>query len=163
MDKAVPQRKTIYLMVGFHDEACPVIERITINAILWNPYADTFLCLDWIKFGWKTFVIGGVEEGENLQEAAEREIAEETGYRDIELVANLGALRSGYYAAHKKENRVAHTTGFLFRLKSARQSAVKNTVNLPHIFQWVPRSEVSSFLTPSSQKYLWDQAKTHLS
>jgi transcriptional regulator with XRE-family HTH domain len=31
----------------------PIVERATINAILWNPRTDEILCLDWEKFGWR--------------------------------------------------------------------------------------------------------------
>jgi len=141
----------------------PIVERTTINAILWNSRTSEFLCLDWKKFGWKTFVIGGVEDKEGILEAAVREIEEETGYLDIELVADLGKLKSGYFAAHKGENRIANTTGFLFRLKSNNQKAVENATELPHVFRWVARNDVESFLTLSSQKYLWNQAQVHIS
>ena len=142
-------------------QGSPVVERATINAILWDPSADTFLCLDWQKFGWKTFIIGGIDEGEEAARAAAREIVEETGYSDVTFVAELGKLRSGYFAAHKNENRIAHTTGLLFKLKSRAQAARENAAALPHTFQWVPRSEVGEFITLSSQKYLWNKAQAH--
>lgn len=141
----------------------PVIERSTINAILWNPLTDGVLCLDWGKFGWKTFVIGGVEKEEGPVEAAFREIGEETGYANIEFVADLGKLRSGYFAAHKGENRIAHTTGLLFKLMDERRSIIADTAPLPHVFKWVPSGGVESYLTLSSQKYLWNRARPLLS
>lgn len=139
-----------------------IVERPTINAVLWNPKTDEVLCLDWEKFGWKTFVIGGIEPGEDACKTAIREIYEETGYGDVELIADLGQLRSGYFAAHKGENRIAHTTGFLFELMSDSQKVVENAELLPHVFKWVPKDGVYSFLTLSSQKYLWGKAQTYL-
>ena len=141
----------------------PIVERNTINAILWNSQTDKFLCLDWEKFGWKTFVIGGVDDEEDALEAAIREVAEETGYMDIELIADLGKLRSGYFATHKGENRIANTTGFLLRLKSDKQQAIENAADLPHVFKWIAKNNVESFLTLSSQKYLWGKAQAHIS
>ena len=141
----------------------PIVERTTINVILWNSQADKFLCLDWEKFGWKTFIIGVVEDGENILEAAIREIEEETGYTDIELVTDLGKLRSGYFAAHKGENRIANTTGFLLKLKSDKKRKVENVTDLPHVFKWIAKNNVESFLTLSSQKYLWSKAQTYIS
>ncbi len=135
----------------------PIIERETVNVILWNPKDNKVLCLDWEKFGWKTFVIGGVEESENLQEAAKREIEEETGYINLEFLANLGRIRSGYFAAHKNQNRIANTTGFLFKLINNEQKEV-NAVDLPHIFKWIDKEKVASYITLSSQKYLWENA-----
>ena len=37
-----------------------------------NPETKKILCLDWEKFNWKTFVIGGVEDTENPKEAAKQ-------------------------------------------------------------------------------------------
>ena len=139
----------------------PIVERETVNVVLWNQKADKILCLDWQKFGWKTFIIGGVEKGEDPKTTARREIEEETGYINIEFMADLGKLRSGYFATHKNENRIANTTGFLFKLIGDGQKPV-DKANLPHEFKWVPKEEVASFINLSSQKYLWEEALTFL-
>jgi 8-oxo-dGTP pyrophosphatase MutT (NUDIX family) len=137
----------------------PAVERDAINAIVYNPTKDEVLCLDWVKFGWKTFIIGGIEKGEDAVTAALREILEEAGYKDIRFVADLGKTRSGYYAAHKGENRISNATGLLFELVSEVKDEVEHPENLPHVFRWVPRTEVSSYLTLSSQKYIWEKAQ----
>jgi 8-oxo-dGTP pyrophosphatase MutT (NUDIX family) len=135
----------------------PISERETVGVILWNPEKNEVLCLDWPKFDWKTFIIGGVEDGEETKEAAKREIEEETGYADIEFVADLGKLRSAYFATHKNENRIANTTGLLFKLKSTVQQAI-DISDLPHVFKWIPKNEVAEYINLSSQKYLWQKA-----
>lgn len=141
----------------------PIVERPTINAILWDPHNDQVLCLNWEKFGWITFVVGGIEEGEEAVQAARREIEEETGYTNIELMANLGKIRSAYFAKHKNENRIAHTTGLLFKLVSDERPTIPDQSALPHVSEWAPRSDVSARLGISSQKYLWDKALSLLS
>lgn len=135
----------------------PIVERETVNAILWNPRTNEALCLDWLKFDWRTFVIGGVEEGESPEKAALREIIEETGYEDIALLSELGRLRSGYFAAHKGENRLANATGLLFELRSERRRDI-DSASLPHAFVWMPRYDVEPFINLASQKYLWSRA-----
>ena len=139
----------------------PNVQRNTVMVILWNPQTAEVGCLDWGKFGWKTFVVGGVEE-ETPYDAAIREVAEETGYIDIEFLVELGKLRAGYFATHKGENRIARVTGYLFKLKSEERIIVGSGESHLHIFKWIPWKEVSSFLTPSSNKYLWGKARPYL-
>lgn len=140
----------------------PTVERKAINAIVYNPVDGTVLCLDWQKYGWKTFIIGGVEGDEDPAVAALREIKEETGYRNLILIANLGETRSAYFAAHKHENRISNATCFLFQLENEEKDEVPETENDLHIPVWLPRNEVAAFLTPSSQKHIWEQAQAYL-
>lgn len=138
------------------------IEREMINAIVYNPAKDEVICLDWQKFGWRTFILGGIEKDENALAAALREITEETGYENLRFVSYLGLVRSGYFAAHKNENRISNATALLFSLENEERKEVKDSENLPHIFAWLPRPKVQDFLTLSSQKYIWERAQKYL-
>jgi hypothetical protein len=140
----------------------PVVERDAINAIVWNPLSGEALCLDWEKFGWKTFIIGGIEKDESEIEAALREIKEETGYQNLRFLLDLGKTRSGYYAAHKGENRISNATGLLFELIDDQKIEVPDANELPHVFRWIKRDEVLDFITLSSQKHIWEKALSHL-
>ena len=140
----------------------PIVERDAINAIVYNRTNDEVLCLDWAKFGWRSFIIGGIEGEEDSVAAALREISEETGYRDLKFIARLGRTRSGCYAAHKGVNRISNATGLLFELISNSREEVLGLENLPHTFIWIKRSEVSSFINLTSQKYIWEKAQEYL-
>lgn len=67
--------------------------RHRVQVIIEHPSENKFLCLEQIY--WTTFVGGGIEEGETFEQAAYREVAEETGYlniwdfRDLELEIHL--------------------------------------------------------------------------
>src|SRR6185503_579511 len=73
--------------------------RRSIVAIVRNPKNNTFLTLDWgSKHGGSLFIGGGREEGESIQETAEREIREETGYKNVKFVAATDKLHHHYFA-----------------------------------------------------------------
>jgi leucyl-tRNA synthetase len=93
------------------------VYRTNVHAFVRNPKDNTYLCLKWKKFDWNTFIIGGVEENEDVIEAAKREVREETGYKNIKFIKSLGeSVEAHYFAAHKDENRISISIPVLFEL-----------------------------------------------
>lgn len=98
-------------------EGKSTVKRTMVHGIIHDPKTDKYLFLQWKKNPWTTFVLGGVEEGERLQTAAEREIQEETGYKNLVFKRQLGGtICSEYFAPHKGENRFAFAHALLFEL-----------------------------------------------
>ncbi len=75
--------------------------RRTISAVIYRKKDNKFLMVKWKKFGWISAVIGGIDEGESPQKAAEREVFEETGYR-AKAVKKLGGEVESYFFAENK-------------------------------------------------------------
>lgn len=120
------------------------VERRTVHALVRDPKTDRFLLLQWKKFPWRNFVVGGVEEGEDLVEAARREVAEETGYTDLRFIKTLGGPVQGqYFAAHKGENRLAYTTAVYFELGSEQRQAVSAEEQEKHEAEWVALADMN--------------------
>ena len=83
-------------------------------------HEDKVLTIHWPKeLGGRLLVGGTGEEGEAPSVTAAREIAEETGYTDLELVEEAEEkVHHGYFAFSKNQATIAHTTLLHFKLKS---------------------------------------------
>lgn len=114
------------------------VARRTVHAIVLNPKTGKALCLKWKKQPWTGFVVGGVDPGEDIVEAARREVKEETGYTNLKFVRVLGgAVKAEYYAAHKDENRIAYTTAVLFELENENAEPVSKEEKETHEVVWL--------------------------
>jgi leucyl-tRNA synthetase/predicted alpha/beta hydrolase family esterase len=134
----------------------PMVARRTIHALVRDPRTKKFLCLNWKKHPWTTFVVGGVEGTENVVEAALREIKEETGYTSVTFIRELGGpVQSEYFAAHKNENRLALTTGLLFELTADTQVAVSEQERAKHDIEWLSEDELTAERMTCAELPLW--------
>lgn len=61
---------------------------------------------------------GGVDSSENIKDGVAREVKEESGLYDFLHIEKIGEALSHFYNNSKKINRVAHSTCFLFVLRS---------------------------------------------
>ena len=117
----------------FGIEIIPVIEQITgerrenekfktsIVAVLYDEKNDKYLTINWKEKGGRLFVGGTRQENETSEECARREIKEETGYTDIELINTILPINHHYYAYNKDIAFEIESTGLLFKLKSEEQ------------------------------------------
>ncbi|MFP4539776.1 MAG: class I tRNA ligase family protein, partial [Candidatus Paceibacterota bacterium] len=124
------------------------VARRTVHVIITDPESGKTLFLKWKKHNWRTFVVGGVEEGEDIEKAARREAEEETGFVDLELKKITPFyVEAHYHAAHKGENRKAYTKAVHFELKSKKQKKISEEEKAKHDIEWLRLEEVSDTLT----------------
>ncbi len=118
---------------------------------------NKFYLLDWEKFGWRSLIIGGVENGEENIEAVKREVVEETGYSDIKKVTPIGFTSvNHFFARHKDVNRYGYFNCFLIELGSDKFSTPEEDHIKNHVGRWIEADKVGEFLTLPNHKYFWD-------
>jgi leucyl-tRNA synthetase len=114
------------------------VTRKTIHALVRNPKTGLVLGLKWKEQPWTGFVVGGVDEGEDIVTAAKREVLEETGYKNLRLIRVLGgAVKAEYFAAHKDENRIAYVNAILFELENEERTVVSEEEQAKHEPVWL--------------------------
>ncbi len=133
------------------------VERNIVDVIIKHWSEDKFYCLEWHKKKWKSFVVGGVDEGEKIEEAAVREVMEETGYQNIKVIKKIGwEMHSSFFAAHKDENRYAKRNCVYVELVDGEHKApdLEHTKN--HAGIWIEKNKVSEFINLPEIKIYWD-------
>lgn len=138
-------------------------KRKTVYALVYNQATDSYLGLDWTKYNWHSGVIGGVEEGETYEQAARREILEETGYKNLKFIKELGGEQHNYFfAAHKDINRYGFGQGLLFELVNETKIKVEAEHIKNHQAVWIKSSEMDNWLNLPSFIYMWQALKNNL-
>lgn len=79
--------------------------------------AGELLTLNWgDSYGGHLLIGGGMEEEENAEDCARREIKEETGYRNVELISRTETIHHNYFAKSKGIAREMEAIGLHFKL-----------------------------------------------
>lgn len=134
----------------------PFVEREVILAVVKHWSEDKYIGLKWKKVDWDTFVTGGVEDGQTPEQAAIAEIQEETGYKNLKLVKNLGRIHTRFYHVPKKQNRFGHFDVFYFQLKNGERADISAEEQKNHDVVWLTKDELENFRLPSSHRYVWE-------
>ena len=82
---------------------------------------DRVLLLRTARYGDLRLPKGHIQDGESPREAALREVVEESGYADLEIVADLGEQDAEFDAGG--QHVIRHEYYYVMRLRSRRQVA----------------------------------------
>lgn len=138
----------------------PTQERHSVVVIIKNLETDEYLCVDAKTQDCKSFVMGGVEAGETPEQAALREVQEETGYDDIEIdsVSDF-TVTNHFFAAYKNLNRYAYLKFVYGHLRTDRRCEVPQKEKTKQSTLWVPHAELLDFLNVEMCRWAAEELK----
>ena len=129
--------------------------RTSVIAVIKNEEDNTYLCVDALKRNCKSFVLGGIEEGETPEEAAVREVKEETGYVDISINRkSIFELHNHFYAAYKGVNRYAILNVIFGTLKSKKREKLSEDEFNKQKPMWIKRENLKDFLNVNNNIFV---------
>lgn len=146
---------------GENEEALnPNVEtkfRTSVIAVIKNEKDNTYLCVDAQKRVCKSFVLGGIEDGETPEQAAIREIKEETGYVDIKINrTSIFQLHNHFYAAYKGVNRYAYLYVVIGSLNSEERKNISDEELAKQKTVWIKREDLKDFLSVNNNLFVND-------
>ncbi len=131
--------------------------RKSIVAIVHDPKTDTYLTVRWKDRNQTLFVGGGMEDGEDPQTTAAREICEETRCTNVRYVSQTMPIRHNYFAHSKGVAREIDAIGFLFELEDDEETPQTLEENEKEQFdiEWHPATEVASLIKDELHALVW--------
>lgn len=141
-------------------ENVKTVKRHSVIAIIENKKEKEFLCEDMQNGKYRSFVQGGIEEGETIEQAARREILEETGYKDvtIEYISEIPVINH-FFAAYKginATNRFSKLEIVYGSLNSLDREEISEEEKLKHTVKWVSKNDLKSFININHNLYAMD-------
>jgi leucyl-tRNA synthetase len=130
--------------------------RRSIVAIVRRPDTGELLTVNWgAKHGGHLFIGGGIDDGEHYEAAARREIAEETGYRNLRLVAQTERIHHDYFAHSKGKQRHIEAHGFYFELENDERTEPQRQPDEKFKVEWLAADQAERQVVEELHAYVF--------
>ncbi len=149
-------KKTVAPITGEPKEAEEF--RKSIVALIENKKTGEFLLLDWgEKFGGHLLIGGGLKDREDLVECARREVAEETGYKNLKYIGQTEIIHHHYFAFSKNKQRYIEAVGIHFELDGDKmvQQELEEDEKSKFKVEWIPKEEAEKLIKDPLHNYVF--------
>jgi len=142
------------------DKARPEVETLTrdcVDLLIEHPEDGSFL-VQIEKDGDRDHVhfVGGGTDGESDEVAIGRELIEETGYTDYEIISGPVTTSTCYAYRHTKQKN-QHTKSNFYHIKLTSLNQVPSEIEEgKHTVQWTPKGEVATTINWTGHMDGWD-------
>ncbi len=137
-------------------ENTETLDREVIDIIIENEKGEFLLIKETANNTEKIHFVGGGTEGEDEIEALKKELQEETGYVDFEIMEKIPNLVSAFAFRHTKlKNQRTH--GYFFHIKLKSEKRVTSEVEEgKHSLLWVPKEKIKDLINWPHHLYAWE-------
>jgi len=93
-------------------------------------------------------ITGGIDDGEDIVEAAKRELYEESGYKNVKYIKDPDfAIHTFFWHRVKKSNRHARFRYLMFELVTDERDEIAPEEAAVHHLVWKTKKELETFFT----------------
>ncbi|MEA2006681.1 MAG: class I tRNA ligase family protein [Patescibacteria group bacterium] len=132
--------------------------RNIVNVVVKHWKDDKYLMINRKGQEGETFVLGSAKDGEDFVKVAQREVREETGYKNLIFKKQLGGkFVQTFYANHKGVSRFGVNNSFYFELKNGAMEKMSEKEQAKHEVMWVSKKDVSRKLKIENHIKTWNR------
>jgi len=129
-------------------------KRRSVVSVVKHFERDEYLCLE-TSYGMRSFVLGGIEGEETIEQTALREVAEETGFINIKIdYVSPVIFKNRFFYASKGENRESTLYIVFCNLIDETRERISEIEEASHTVHWVPKDKLEGFLTVRNNQYI---------
>lgn len=139
---------------GAFREDMPSVDSDSVIVVVKHWSDEKYIGLRWKEVAWGTFLTGGIDDGMTAWDTVLKEVKEETGYTNIELVEDRGVVHSRFFHVPKQVNKFGHSRVFVVQLKNGEQVPVAPEEEAKHEVCWLSLEELGTFLTAASHRHI---------